>query len=499
MSIGIKTLNSSVIILMTRVAQRSIGIVSMLVLARLLSPEDFGIVAIASMIVFFFDVLTESGTRQYIVQKEAVDRDDLDTAWTLNLLLKLVVGVVFFSITPLLADYFEKPQLEAALKVIALILPIGALQSPGLIMLSKELNYRPIMRLLVTEKVFSAAITVAIAYYLQSYWAMIIGVVFSYTFKSIGSYFIYHYWPKFNLSRIREQWAFSQWILLKGTLGYSKSEFDTFMISKLFSFDDVGGFNMMKNISSIPAREIIIPLSEPLLASFAIAKSSPERLQFQITTSICILLLGTAPITAYLFSYHQTVVSLLFDERWWGYSPILGVLSLLIINFSIISVFHEALVAVGKVKLLFYYDLITFSLIIGVLISLSFADSVEFAIARTAVALVSMLILTLVVIYVLKINALTLLSLSGLIGFAAVCSVILSKVIYHVNGEALTDLLISGILFVMSYILILIAIYWVFRRTNAVKGVADFLIDLYSQVMHARITKRRNKDKTQLR
>ena len=497
MSVGIKTLNSSVIILMIRVAQRSIGIVSMLVLARLLSPEDFGIVAIASMIVFFFDVLTESGSRQYIVQKDTVNRDDLDTAWTLNLLLKLIVAVLFFIATPWLADYFEKPQLETVLQVIAFILPIGAMQNPGFIILSKELNYRPIMRLLVTEKIFSASLTIALAYYLQNYWAMIFGVLFSYIFKSAGSYVVYHYWPKFNLSKTREQWAFSQWILLKGTIGYSKSEFDTFMISKLFSFEDIGGFNMMKNLSALPAREIIKPLSEPLLASFSIAKSSVERLQFQITTSICILLLGTAPVTAYLFNNHQTVVTLLFDERWWGYSPILGILSLLIINFSIISIFHEALVAVGKVKLLFYYDLITFALIILVLTSLNFADSFEFAVARTAVAIVSMLLLTFVVIYVLKINAFTLLSLIGLIGFVTISSVSISQLMYETDhGNALIDLLISGSIFMLTYSVILLAVYWAFKRTKAVKGVADFLIDLCRQVIQARLDKRNSNKKT---
>ena len=82
MSLGLKTLKSSFLILFVRGVQRSIGLISMLVLARLLTPEDFGVVAIASVVVFFFDVLTESGSRQYLIQKDEICEDDIHTAWT---------------------------------------------------------------------------------------------------------------------------------------------------------------------------------------------------------------------------------------------------------------------------------------------------------------------------------------------------------------------------------------------------------------------------------
>jgi PST family polysaccharide transporter len=257
------------------------------------------------MIVFLFDVLADSGANQYIVQKEEVDRTDLDTAWTLGFILKLMIAIVLFLSAGFISDFFETTELTLVIQVISFILPISALKSPGLFILRRELNYRPIVKVELWQKVFSFAITMALAFYLQNYWAMILGVVVSYVFQLIGSYFCYPYLPKLTLIRIRQQWGFSKWMLLKAIVGYIKSEFDTVYVSKMYNIDVVGGFSIMKNLSMLPAREIISPLSEPLLATFSKAKNNNKQFAFQLISSLSLLLIVTTPISIGLFSFHS--------------------------------------------------------------------------------------------------------------------------------------------------------------------------------------------------
>ncbi len=468
---------------------RAIGIVSMLILARLLTPEDFGIVAIATMVVFFCDVLTESGAQQYIVQKETVDDKDLNSSWTLNLALKSIVCILFILSTPLIETFFDRTDLAQPLQIIALILPLGALMNPGLHLLKKEFNYRPIMRLLVAEKILSFIFTVSMAFYFENYWAMIWGVVLSYLFKTIGSYFIHEYRPKFDACRIKEQWGFSKWMLFKSILGYSKAQLDTLFISKLFSFEALGGFSLMKNLSIMPALELIKPLTEPLLASFSKVKSDPDKLNYQISYSLCILFMGTAPISTFLWNYDELIVQLLFDDRWWQYAPILGIMSVLIVNFSFVSIFQEALIALNKVKILFYYDLVSVVLIVATLLLLTFESIEQFALVRAVLAIGSVFILTVTITYILKLNLYRIAVLITPTCLSCVLSIwLISNIEIYSEWPLFLNLLATGLSFVVSYVVFVIVGYQLLSARQETKELKKLIGYLYKQVIKSRKT-----------
>ena len=88
-----KLINSAYFLVFAKLLQRSIGLVSLLILARLLSPQDFAVAAIISMTIYFFDVLSNVGNEQYIIQKAEIVDDDLNTAWTLSLIIKLTINI----------------------------------------------------------------------------------------------------------------------------------------------------------------------------------------------------------------------------------------------------------------------------------------------------------------------------------------------------------------------------------------------------------------------
>jgi lipopolysaccharide exporter len=395
-SIANKTINSSLFILFIRGFHRSLGLISFVILARLLSPEDFGIVALATMLVFLCDVISESGAKQYLVQKETITDEDINTAWTLGLVLKSVLAVILVICAPFISIYFESPNLLLPLQVIALNLPFSALLSPGVYLHKRELNYKPIMKLEVYQKIISFVVSVCLAFYLMNYWAMIIGVVVSTCATVFFSYIFCPRKPKVTLINLTEQWAFSKWMLLKAIIGYIKSEIDTIFVSKLFSIETLGGFNMMKNLSSIPSREIIQPLSEPLLAAFSKVKLDKEKFNLQVLTSSALLLTLTLPCAAVLMMYSDEIVIVMLGGKWQSYSTILALLSFFILNFSIAAVFQQALISKEKVKFIFYYDLATFLCIILILSVFFQGDISDFALIRVCFAAFSILILILI-------------------------------------------------------------------------------------------------------
>lgn len=132
MSASLKVIKSAALLLGMQVVQRGLGIISTLILARLLTPDDFGIIALITIVLQFFELLAEIGNQQYIVQKETLHDSDLNTAWTMDILIKSFVALAVICSAPLLSVFFETPELALALAIAALALPLRALRTPGM-------------------------------------------------------------------------------------------------------------------------------------------------------------------------------------------------------------------------------------------------------------------------------------------------------------------------------------------------------------------------------
>jgi lipopolysaccharide exporter len=484
MSLTKSVIKGSLTLLLMRMFFRVASIISTLVLARLLSTEDFGLVAIASSAVFLFDILSETGAVHYIIQKNRVDEEDLNTVWSLNLLLKIAVWACFVLSIPYISEYFEVPRLSNALYVISLILPISGLFNPGMYLYQKELNFKPHFKMVVIEKTVSFFVVLILAFVLRNYWAMVIGVLVSYSIKLVMTYYLHEFRPSWSLKKLNEQWSFSKWILFKGILGYIRAEFDTFIVTKSFGLSSVGGYNMMKGLSSIPAQDIIVPATQPLLSSFAKIKSDPNRLSYQITLSLFIICLAIFPIAAFLGSYHELVVYVLLGQKWVDYSIILGIMSILIFTFSFVVVFQHALTALGKIKIIFYYDLISVIFLVGILLTINLADLTEFTIFRCSLALIAVVVYTTVVMKIFSIKALYILKLMFPIVVACIiasyCTYLASPL---TPNNSLIAFILSPVIFFSVYAMVIFLLFTQYKSNLEILHVKSLVRDNYKTMV----------------
>jgi lipopolysaccharide exporter len=300
-----------------------------------------------------------------------------------------------------------------------LILPISALNNPAINLYRRNFNYKPIIKLMIYDKIFCLIFVITLAVYLDNYWAMIFGMVASYIFKTIGSFLIHDFKPRWSLKNAPQQWVFSKWLLMKGVIGYTRAEFDTYLVSSIFGVATLGGYNLMKSISSLPAREIIIPATEPLLAGFSQNKANAEKLIYQVVLSCFTLCLLIFPIATFMWTQHYLIVVNIFGEQWVQFSEILGVMSILLFSFSVTAVFQHFLTAVNKVKTLFYFDLVSFIIIIGSLISMTFDSIYEFTVIRSGLAFTATLVFFIFISYKFSLPFLKMIRLVSLISLGS--------------------------------------------------------------------------------
>jgi O-antigen/teichoic acid export membrane protein len=382
MSITKSVFQSSSFQVAINLIQRLIGVVSTLILARVLTPEDFGIIAIVALTVHLIDILSDAGSQQYIIQKQDADKADLNTAWSIDILGKFLLTLIIWILAPFISENLNNPLLTDAIRIVSLSIPIRALRNPALILLAKEFQYKKLFKLSLTQKLISFSAVMLVITITPSYWAIITGDIIAAIIMFIGSYVISDYRPSWTLQKIREQWSFSQWALLRGITGFGRSQADMLIASKQFPPAALGGYHLQRELALIPAFSIVIPALEPLLSAIAKAKYDNKLLAYRIRLSMITLLAFLIPLSIFIFSESKAITSVLLGDQWVSYHQLLGFFSLMFFAFCFHALVSDCFTAINKIRSLFFFDLLSTAVIICFLAIFSNSDIFTFSLAR---------------------------------------------------------------------------------------------------------------------
>lgn len=357
-TIANRLLKSSAFLLLAKGIQRTIGLVSILVLARVLTPDDFSVVAISALLLYFCETLAATGSEPYIIHKDDLHPSDLSTAWSIDLIIKSMVFLLLIIAVPFIADFYDDPRLVPVLYATSSILLINALKSPGLIVLKRELDYRKIFFVMIIQKICAFTVTLSIALTTESYWALIIGDITSASVLCLGSYVIHTFRPRPSLSNWRNQWRFSKWILFRASVGFGKSQMDSLLISKFFSAQELGAFYMTKSLSVLPSTDIIGPAVEPLLASLSRVRNDLQEFNQQLSKAIFVIASAVMPIVVFMWFFPGHIINFFFGPEWAIAYPMLPPLAIVLATITFGQVINQAIMSLGKVRALFVFEII---------------------------------------------------------------------------------------------------------------------------------------------
>lgn len=418
----------SLLLVMQSFADKAVGMISTLILARLLTPEDFGIVAIATLVTGFLDSFTTTGFQQYLIVKGEVKKSDLNTAWTINMLLKSSVALLLIMAAPWVGEYYDESRLSPILWLAAFNIMLASIWNPGTVLFSRNQDYLPRVKLIVTAKVISAIFTVACAYIYQSYWVLIIGQTVAIAIKVVGSYIIHPHRPRLQLVNYKDQLKFSGWLMPQSMLGYGKTQIDTLMVATRFGAEVLGGYHIVKYLALIASSHVLQPLTQPLLRQLASIQENKPYFAMQSNVCVIVSALLSAPIVIIMMNNHQELTRFFLGEQWLDYSKLLAVFAISVFSHCLSMQTARLLYIQQNTRRIFIYDLLNFSSTLAVLVSWEYEDLYELAVARTAVEFIlTLCFLTMTVItatgcpnFYNMLKGLVPAALAYIVGFAAI-------------------------------------------------------------------------------
>ena len=259
---GRQMLAGSIWMIASRWAIRLSGVISTIILARLLAPKDFGIVAMAMIVVGMLEILSQTGQKLALIRLEKIEPEHYDAAWTGSLLVGLGIASLIFAVAPLSVSYFHEPQAIAVMYCLAFRAVLAGAESIGIVDIRRDLQFDRYFILNVLPKLLSVIITVVLAIVLRSYWALVVGILANQILRTVLSYVLKPVLPRLSLKRIGDIWAFSVWSFARALGAYLNTQIGLIAVGGVAGASALGRFSVAADVATSPSREI----SEPLVA-----------------------------------------------------------------------------------------------------------------------------------------------------------------------------------------------------------------------------------------
>ncbi len=329
---------------------RVLGIIKMIILARLLSPLDFGIIGLAILSINALNVFSETGIESALIQREKIGRPELDTAWTIAIVRGLVLFILLFLSAGWFASYFDNMTLKPVLRAMSATFLLAGFTNIGIVYFQKELEFKKKVFLDFTADIAGAVSAVFLAFYIRNVWALVVGTIVWVMVKCLASYRLHPYRPKIR-------W---DWPVAKNLLNYGKHIFwitlvtfivtsgDDALVGKLLGLTMLGFYTMAYNIANVPVSSLTGIIGRISFPAYSILQKDPERLKEAFRKIFETVLIILLPLTALIMLLARDFTSIFLGDKWLPIVPVLQILCLLGLFRGLVNLFSPIQLAVNR-------------------------------------------------------------------------------------------------------------------------------------------------------
>ncbi len=322
--------------------ERSLGVISMLILVRLLSPADFGISAMAGSFIFMAEMLTAFSFDVNLIQNQHATEEHYHSAWTCNALLGLSITVLMLVAAHAIAGFYKHAELFWVVCALALGPLISGFENIGVVAFRKDMQFRREFAFQLSRKVIGFLVAVPLAYVTQSYWALVAGILASRLAGTAISYLAHPFRPRFSLAKARGLMKFSKWMLLNNFVGFLKERSVDFVIGRSLGAAPLGLYNVTYEIAIMPTTELSAPINRALLPGFARIAHDADEMRAAYGAAVGVLALIGVPAATGIFVMAPYIVPTLLGHKWLASVPLMEILAfnggLLLFHSSICTV-----------------------------------------------------------------------------------------------------------------------------------------------------------------
>ncbi len=329
------------------------GFARTLVLARLLSPHDFGLMATAFVILGAVETFTGTGFETALIQR----RDDVDnfydSAFTIQALRGAALAALLWLAAPVAAAFFRGPGLVPVLRAICLVMVLRGVANPAKVRLFRELRYETLFWWSLPEVVIGLGLAIGLGIVLRNVWALVIPVIASQAVATVVSHILARRRPRLVLdwTRLREIARYSKWVLATQVVTFLSVQGDNAFVARMLGIGPLGFYQVAFRIAELPVTGFTQVVNQVALPSLSALHGERGRLKSWYFAAQRVVLLANAAFAALVLAFGARLTRGLLGPGWMPIVPALKILAVAMVLRSVVTAAGVLFNALGEPRL----------------------------------------------------------------------------------------------------------------------------------------------------
>jgi lipopolysaccharide exporter len=307
-----------------RLSFRLVGIVSTLVLVRLLSPSDFGLFGLVTGFSAVLDTLSQLSLQYALLRMPAPTKAHFDTAWTLGILRALVFALMLAASAPFMASFVHDGRLPPIVLALSVIIFLQSFENIALVEYQREFRYDRVFLYQLAGKLSGFVVGLVAAFLLRNYWALVLGTAAARLFIIPLGYAMRPFRPRFELSEWKLFFHFSKWLMVTNTLWVVEGSMIMFVLGRLTGPSGIGLYQIANQVGSLPASEIGAPIRDPATAGYARVSQSPDLIRQSFLENLALLVTIVMPLSLGIAIMAAPITQIFLGAKWLAATPLVA-------------------------------------------------------------------------------------------------------------------------------------------------------------------------------
>jgi len=335
-----------------RFITRIVAFLRLAILARILTPAQFGVFGVATLVLSFLEVLTETGINVFLIQKKDESDNYISSAWVVSIARGILIAILLIILAPFISKFFNSPESYKIILLIALAPLIRGFINPAIINIQKNIEFHKEFYLRTTLLIVDASVAIIVAFITKSAESMAYGLIISAIVEVILSFVFIKPWPKFTKDINKMKYIFNRgWtITLTGIFSYFSENLDNIVIGKMLGTESLGIYQSAYKISTLTISEVVEVTNKVTFPVYSKLSEDKDRL-FRAFKKVFISSSGIAIILGLgIYIFAEQIVLILLGPSWTAAIPVVKVLAIYGIFRAIFGNFSAVFLSLEKQK-----------------------------------------------------------------------------------------------------------------------------------------------------
>jgi O-antigen/teichoic acid export membrane protein len=355
-----RTTVGATIMIASRLGARCIDLLALAVLGRLLSPADFGLIAIAMSVMMIVEAITELPVGLALVAFPERTEAHFDTAFTLQLMRALALASVLIIAAWPLSQVYGDDRLIGLISALSIAPASRGLVSPRMTEYAMDLDFRPNFVMEILGKLVSLAVSVGLAWSTRSYWSLALGTIAAPLTMAVISFLYAPFRPAITLRKWRDFSGYLRWTTATQVMTATNWQMDQLLLGKFVSRVELGRFSMASNLSAMPWQILVVQVMNPLLVGFSLVREDANRLAAAYRKSSVTIVTVGLPVLVGMWLTAEPLIRIILGDQWSEAAPYLRWLAVAAMPYMLVAPLNPLAMTLNRTSIFFRLALTEF-------------------------------------------------------------------------------------------------------------------------------------------